>query len=230
MPMRLTVMEETVKLKKAKLGLEHPSTLFSMSNLAATYRDAQRIADALPLFEETLRLQKTMVGADHPDTLSTMNNLGRTFLNARRVADALPVLEEALKLRRARSGPDHPHTLATMDNLAAAYLDAQRWPEAEVLARECLSLRERKRLSDWERFRTMSQLGAALAGQKRYADAEPLLLQGYDGLKAREALIPANNKQFLAEAAARIAPFYKAWGKPDKAAEWIKKLDSPKEP
>ena len=29
----------------------------------------------------------------------------------------------------------------------------------------------------------MSQLGAALAGQGKYAHAEPLMLQGYDGLK-----------------------------------------------
>jgi eukaryotic-like serine/threonine-protein kinase len=230
LPDALTLMEETVKLKKAKLGLEHPSTLFTMSNLAATYRDAGRIADALSLFDETLRLQKAKLGLDHPDTLSTMNNLARTFLNARRLSDALPLFFETLKLRRARSGADHPHTLATMNNLVAAYLDAQRWPEAETLARECLDLRERKRPSDWERFHTMSQLGAALAGQKKYAEAEPLLLQGYDGLKAREALIPANRKELLADAAARIAPFYTAWGKPDKGAEWIKKLDSPKKP
>jgi hypothetical protein len=35
----------------------------------------------------------------------------------------------------------------------------------------------------------LSQLGAALAGQKKYAEAEQLLLQGYQGLKARESKI-----------------------------------------
>ena len=30
----------------------------------------------------------------------------------------------------------------------------------------------------------MSLLGAALAGQKKYAEAEPLLIGGYEGLKA----------------------------------------------
>jgi len=227
LPEGLAILEETVKLKKAKLGLEHPSTLLTLSNLAGTYRDAHRIADALTLFEATLRLQKVKLGLDHPDTLSTTTHLARTFLNAKRPLDALPLLEETLKLRRARLGPEHPHTLLTINYLAAAYLDAQRWPEAEMAARECLNLRGGKRPADWERFHTMSQLGAALAGQKKYAEAEPLLLQGYDGLNAREAVISAARKQDRADAAARIVELYSAWGKPDKAEEWRKKLNLP---
>ena len=37
----------------------------------------------------------------------------------------------------------------------------------------------------------MSQLGEALSGQGRYAEAEPLVVGGYEGMKAREAKIPA---------------------------------------
>ncbi len=230
LPDALRLMEQAVQLKQAELGAEHPSTLLSKSNLAGTYRDADRITEALSLFEETLRLQKARIGVDHPDTLSTMGNLARTFLKARRPKDALPLLEDTLRLRRARSGPEHPHTLITLNNLADANLDAQRWPEAEKVARECLKVRERKRPPEWECFQTMSQLGAALAGQKRFAEAEPLLLDGYNGLKAREAVIPANRKQQLMDAAARIAPFYRAWGKQDKAEEWMKKMDLPGKP
>jgi len=32
---------------------------------------------------------------------------------------------------------------------------------------------------DWQRFRAESLLGASLAGQKKYANAAPLLLEGY---------------------------------------------------
>jgi hypothetical protein len=111
-----------------------------------------------------------------------------------------------------------------MNNLAGAYLDARRWVEAEMTARQCLSLHEQKQPEDWWRYLTMSQLGAALTGQKKYAEAEPLLLQGYEGLKARQSKIPAPRKDSLAEAAARIVPFYEAWDKKDKAAEWRAKL------
>ncbi|MBM4224058.1 MAG: tetratricopeptide repeat protein, partial [Gammaproteobacteria bacterium] len=52
----LPLLEKTLKLSKAKLGLEHPSTLASMNNLAVGYQDAGKLDQALPLFEETLKL------------------------------------------------------------------------------------------------------------------------------------------------------------------------------
>src|SRR5262249_21360682 len=39
------------------------------------------------------------------------------------------------------------------------------------------------------RVPSKAQLGAALLGQKKYADAEPLLLAGYEGMKQREKTI-----------------------------------------
>ena len=38
----------------------------------------------------------------------------------------------------------------------------------------------------WTTFNTKSMLGGALLGQKKYAEAEPLLLKGYAGMKRRE--------------------------------------------
>ena len=81
-----------------------------------------------------------------------------------------------------------------------------------------------------ERFYTLSQLGAALAGQGKHADAEPLLLQGYSGLKGREVLMLYTEKQWLLDAARRLVDLYNACGEPEKAAEWKKKLDVLKQP
>jgi hypothetical protein len=50
------------------------------------------------------------------------------------------------------------------------------------------------------------------------------LIEGYKGLMRNEAKIPASRKKHLSDAAARIAPFYDAWGKPDEAAGWRQKL------
>ena len=40
--MRLALYEETLKIKKAKLGLDHPDTILGMNNLAGAYREAGR--------------------------------------------------------------------------------------------------------------------------------------------------------------------------------------------
>jgi len=54
------------------LGVEHPDTLRSMNNLAATYRDQGRRAEAAALQEEVLEKRRRILGVEHPDTLRSM--------------------------------------------------------------------------------------------------------------------------------------------------------------
>ncbi len=51
-----------------------------------------------------------------------------------------------------------------------------------------------------------------------------MLLQGYEGLKQREARIPAPAKVCLTEALERLVRLYDATGQKDKADEWRKNL------
>ena len=85
-----------------------------MSNLANSYADLGRHAEALKLREETLALQKAKLGPDHPDTLSSMDNLAISYADLGRHADALKLREETLALTKAKLGPDHPDTLLSM--------------------------------------------------------------------------------------------------------------------
>jgi len=63
-------------------------------------------------------------------------------------------------------------------------------------------------------------------GQKNYAEAEPLLLQSYQGLQQRQASLPPilNAPRRVTESLERLVQLYDAWGKPTQAAEWKKKL------
>ena len=73
-------------------------------------------------------------------------------------------------------------------------------------------------------------IGAALLGQQKYAEAEPMLLRGYEGMKKREATIPANRKFYVAEAANRLVQLYDAWDRPEDAARWRQELAARKAP
>jgi serine/threonine protein kinase len=220
----IAMQRETLRLRLAKLGPDHPDTLLSRYNLALSYQDAGRIADAIAMQQETLRLDCAKLGPDHPQTLDAMIALALAYRDGGRLTDAFPLLERALELRQAKLGPGHPRTLMAMNSLAEAHLAAERWREAETLLRRCLELRDQKPSSDWWRFYTMSQLGAALSGQGKYVEAEPLLIQGHEGLRSRESAIPVPSKKHVAAAAARIVPFYQAWGRREQAAAWKARL------
>jgi hypothetical protein len=95
--------------------------------------------------------------------------------------------------------------------------------KSEPLAREALGFYQKQRPEDWQRYRAESLLGASLAGQKKYAEAEPLLLEGYRGMLARKDRIDVPDWYHLDRAHEWLVQLYVAWGKPEKAAEWRKK-------
>jgi hypothetical protein len=99
-------------------------------------------------------------------------------------------------------------------------LQAHAFADAEPLLRECLAIREKTIPNDWSTFNTMSMLGGALLGQKKYADAEPLLLKGYEGMKQREKTIPPQGVTRIPEALDRLIEFSTATNKPEQAKKW----------
>jgi hypothetical protein len=86
------------------------------------------------------------------------------------------------------------------------------------------SIREKRLPDDWLTFSARSALGENLVAHKHYAKAEPLLISGYNGMRERETAIPAGNKPRLEKAAQRLIRFYQERARPDKAAEWRKRL------
>jgi hypothetical protein len=67
-------------------------------------------------------------------------------------------------------------------------------------------------------------LGGSLLGQKKFAEAEPLLRSGYEGMKQREDRMPAEGRARLQENLQRLVRLYEATGQPEKAAECNQKL------
>src|SRR6516162_4875524 len=113
--------------------------------------------------------------------------------------------------------------MASAADLALVYLSQGKFAASEPLAREALEFDRKKQPEDWQRFRAESLLGASLAGQKKYAEAEPLLLEGYQGMVARKNRIAVPDWYHLEWARKWIVELYEAQGKPEKAAKWQQK-------
>ena len=91
-------------------------------------------------------------------------------------------------------------------------------------ANDRLAIRDKTQPDVWSTFNTRSQLGGALLGQKKYAEAEPLLLAGYEGMKQRAKTIPPQGKMRIPEAIERLVLLYEATDKKDEAAKWRKAM------
>ena len=94
------------------------------------------------------------------------------------------------------------------------------WTQAESTLRECLAIQESRQPDTWQIFSNRSMLGGALLGQKRFAEAEPLLRAGYEGLTRRADKIPAHSRFRVGDALDRLIAFAEATNRADDAKAW----------
>jgi hypothetical protein len=174
---------------------------------------------AVQQYQRALDLRETMQGVDHPETAECRNQLAVAYRLAGRTAEAG---------RLFGRNPNSPTYAAALAIRGSMLLLENNPAEAELKLRECLTIRRKTQPEDWTTFDAMSILGEALADQKKFAEAEPMLVSGYEGLKQHEDTIPSQDKPHLKKALERLVKFYEAWGKPDKAMRWRQELESTK--
>jgi tetratricopeptide (TPR) repeat protein len=159
----------------------------------------------------------------------TLFNLATTYDRQGDFARAEAAYVDLLSSNR-KYGPSNPYLSSNLVTLARLYLRHDRFVDAELLLRECLTIATKKTPGHWQVSVAQCLLGFSLMGQKKYAEAEPLLRQGYDGLKSREESLVADAQPLLPKVAENLVQLYEAIEKPDDAAKWKKELATLKLP
>jgi hypothetical protein len=88
---------QVIEAMKTNLGADHPDTLTSMGNLAATYRNQGRWDAAKELDVQVMETSKKKLGADHHSTLNSMANLAFTRTGMGRETEAVRLIEECIQ-------------------------------------------------------------------------------------------------------------------------------------
>jgi tetratricopeptide (TPR) repeat protein len=219
----IPLFEEILKQEEVKHGPHDPNTLVTLANLGVNYRDAGHPAEGARLLEEALRRAR-----GRPDALAKLawvpSDLAMAYDATGLFAKAEPLYRDGLEGARKSFGPDNPLTARAMALLGGHLLRQSKWSEAESVLRASLAIRERTQPNGWNTFYNRSQLGGTLLGQGRCAEAEPLILSGYEGMRARAATIPYPGRHFLTDAALRVVRLYEEWGEPAQATAWKARL------
>jgi eukaryotic-like serine/threonine-protein kinase len=214
------LMNQTLEISRRVLGPESISTLYAADNLAGTYSDLGKYAQAEALYSQTLAPTREVLGPEASLTLDMLSGMAAVYQAEGKYGLAETYAAQALAGLRHRSGPDNSYTMAAANDLTLVYVSQRRFAESESLARETEKLEEGKQPDDWQRFWAESLLGASLAGQKKFGEAEPLLLEGYRGLVERKDMMAVPDRYRLRSTREWIVQMYKAWGKSEKAVEW----------
>ncbi len=223
------LFKEVLEARTAKLGAGHPHTLISKNNLALLYQAQGQYAKAEPLFRQAVDGLRNKVGLNHANTQTAIRNLVDCYDCLKAPEKAEPLLRELAEFWKDKAGADSLPFAGQLASLGLNLLQQRKALDAEHVLRDCLAIRQNKVPDDWTTFNTKSALGGALLAQKKFADAEPLLLKGYEGMKQRDAKIPPQGKVRLTEALERLVQLYDATGQKDKVQVWRKKLEAAKD-
>ena len=138
-----------------------------------------------------------------------------------------PAGRNTLACRRKTIKADSPLLASDLMDLGRNLLNRGRWSDAESLLREGREICEKAMPHNWRRCDARSLLGGGLLGQGLYREAEPLILTGYEEMRAHESRIPVPERFRLREAAERLVRLYEEWGKSDQATAWKAKVGMP---
>jgi len=208
-------------------GTESIRDIGTIRQVARAYYDQGKYLEAESLIIRALDFSNRSLVKEDQDLLAIRMFLAGVYVLEGKYDLAEEGFKEILSINRGASGPEATTTLLTTTLLGWTRLHQQKYVEVEMDLREVLPVLEKMQPEEWERYNCQSILGASLAGQKRYAEAETLLLSAYEGMISRQSTVsrayPLRPK-LHEEGVERIVQLYQDWGKPEKAAEWREKL------
>jgi serine/threonine protein kinase/tetratricopeptide (TPR) repeat protein len=191
----------------------------TLSNLGAVLIKKGSYSQAEPFVREGLELRRKMLGDAHPDTAMSYFRLSDLLYKEGNYADAESTARESVQVfNRALTAPkDSIYFANPLLELGLILNKTGRSREAETHLREALAIRTRL-LPKGNQLIGISEgaLGECLTSQKRYAEAEPLLLRSYGTIKE----VQGEHGPSTLEAAVRLLSLYQAWGKPNEAARY----------
>ena len=174
-------------------------------------------------YRQLIAANSQVFGPEHQATLGRKQDLASALESQGKLDEAAKLYREVLASMRKGANPINLSTI--LIQLAEVLTKAGQQTEATAMLRECLEIREKNLpKGNWRIGTARSLLGGSLVQQGKFAEAEPLVLTGYE-LLTKAAESPPER---LEEAHGRVVELYEKWGKKKQAEEWRKKRTAPK--
>lgn len=215
------VLQETYELRKTKFGVKHPQTKLTRDELLRSLTATGATDEVIAIFESLFSEYFVVADWDGEDIDGIALQLAGRYVLASRFDEALPLLRKMAAYESSRPEPSW-QTLNTIYGLLGfALVETKAYEEAEPVLRACVELRETYLSESWVRFNAMSMLGEVISEQGRHRDAEPYLVDGYQGMLSRAVAIPASIRATrLDQALDRIVKMYRESGQDDQVEKW----------
>ncbi len=210
---------EGLEIVGRSLGEDHPKYFLLLQNLGQLIIEQGKLTEAEAYFQKALEGNRRVNGENHPQTLSSLHNICELQYKQGKLADAESCYRKVLQGFRLTLNEESLQISEALISLSDVLNKQERYEESEPLIREVLK-NASKPNPFFTKDRVLLVLGESLAGQKRFADAEPVLLEGTRGLLESQETSEKDKREVIEY----IAKFYATWDKPDAADAWKARL------
>ena len=192
---------EALYLEAESLMAQQPGAELASvwNNIGTLHRKTGRMESAEGYLRRASALWEKTLGEEHPSVAAGWNNLAELLMTVGRAGEAEPLLRRAIGVMEKT----HGRGLADMvDNLGVLFLQQEKGVGAEALFRRAVALRTaalgREHRATLE---AMHHLCQALGMQKRFTEAERLLLEELSIVEANRMQRSTQHGYVLAELA-----------------------------
>lgn len=211
------------------LGADHVETLIARSNLVEALRRQWKFKEAVAECRQVIDGRLRGLGEESADTLFSMHTLASLLEDQGEIAEARQWYERTLAARERVLGAEHPDTLATMGNLANRLRGDGELEAAERVGRRAAEgARKAYRAAHESKGILISAHAQALVELKRFAEAEPVMIEAYRSVADAEGEANSDARHI----ADLTACLYDAWeeaepgrGHAEQAAKWRKRAE-----
>jgi eukaryotic-like serine/threonine-protein kinase len=208
---------EALAIRRQRLPQPHYDTAVITLRLAGLLSQRGELNDAAPLAREALGMMSQLFPPDDYRVGDACHANGVILYRQGDYAAAAPLFRRGLASFRKAWPGGHVYLANGLLWSGMTELKLGQPKAAEALLRECLAVRRKIFAPDSAGIADAeSVLGEALADQRRFADAGPLLTRGYQRLDAEFGA----GDRLTQAALRRLVDFHAARGEPDKAAEY----------
>ena len=208
---------EALAITRAFYGGEHYKTASNLTLVARALAKQERAVEAAELLQKALAIQEKVFGEAHPRVASAVNEIGTVALLQGNYAEAAAMFQRMAAIyKTVYSGKHYLIGIATA-NLGSVYMAQGDNVRAEALFRDALAMYAKTLASGHINVGITSiKLGRVLLRQKRFKEAEPASLSGYQIVSTQTS----PSVKWLQSAREDLAAIYTALGNPEEARKF----------
>jgi Flp pilus assembly protein TadD len=214
-------MRDAIEIRRKYLPPDHLDLLDAEYNYASILDHDHHELEAEPIYRRLLASYQRILGPNNVDTLMAQYGVAQNLFKQGRYAEAAIVARPAAEGLSRTVGDSHDWTQTAWGVYGiAACLSGQSDDGLKVLRRVADLRRAGPDSSSWRTTITDVQLGTCLVSLKRFADAEPLLLEAVASLEhTRGASYDHTQAGYRA-----LRDLYAATGRSSESTNWGSKI------